>query len=261
MKTTMLMASGLALSLLGTGCVATHKYVAKSIAPVEQRVSGTEGKNVDQDKQLAAHGTQIEGIDRDLSRTKERVTDADAKAVAAGDAAKQADSKAQGAQTAADGARGLAQQGVERSTQVGRNLDDYKGNVDKNIYKYTMVKSETVTFGLNRKTLDKDAKAKLDDFGKSLEGMDRYVIEVQGFTDKTGDPIYNDSLSQERAASVARYLANEHKVPLHSITMLGTGISEGDQKTRADRAQSRKVDIRIFVPNSVSGANPATASN
>ena len=261
MKTTMLMASGLALSLLGTGCVATHKYVAKSIAPVEQRVSGTEGKNVEQDKQLATHGTQIEGIDRDLSRTKERVTDADAKATAAGDAAKQADAKAQGAQTAADGAHGLAQQGVERSTQVGRNLDDYKGNVDKNIYKYTMVKSETVTFGLNRKTLDKDAKAKLDDFGKSLGGMDRYVIEVQGFTDKTGDPIYNDSLSQERAASVARYLANEHKVPLHSITMLGTGISDAEQKTRADRAQSRKVDIRIFVPNSVSGANPATASN
>jgi len=260
MKTTILIAGGLALSLLGTGCVATHKYVAKSIAPVEQRVSGTETKNTEQDKQLATQGTQIEGIDRDLSRTKERLNDTDTKATAAGDAAKQADAKAQGAQTAADGARGLAQQGVEKSTQVSRNLDDYKGNVDKNIYKYTMVKSETVTFGLNRKTLDKDAKEKLDDFGKSLSSMDRYVIEVQGFTDKTGDPIYNDSLSQERAATVARYLANQYKVPLHNITMLGTGISEGEQKTRADRAQSRKVDIRIFVPNSVSGANN-TASN
>jgi len=259
MKTTMLMAGGLALSLMGTGCVATHKYVAKSIAPVEQRVSGTEGKNVEQDKQLATQGTQIEGIDRDLSRTKERVNDVDTKAIAAGDAAKQADAKAQGAQTAADGARGLAQQGVERSTQVSRNLDDFKGNVDKNIYKYNMVKSETITFGLNRKTLDKDAKAKLDDVGKSLEGMDRYIIEVQGFTDKIGDPTYNDSLSQERAASVARYLANEYKVPLHSITMLGTGVSEGEQKTRAERAESRKVDIRIFVPNALSG--PTTASN
>jgi len=259
MKTTMLMAGGLALSLMGTGCVATHKYVAKSIAPVEQRVSGTEGKNVEQDKQLATQGTQIEGIDRDLSRTKERVNDVDTKAIAAGDAAKQADAKAQGAQTAADGARGLAQQGVERSTQVSRNLDDFKGNVDKNIYKYNMVKSETITFGLNRKTLDKDAKAKLDDVGKSLEGMDRYIIEVQGFTDKIGDPTYNDSLSQERAASVARYLANEYKVPLHSITMLGTGVSEGEQKTRAERAESRKVDIRIFVPNTLSGTT--TASN
>jgi outer membrane protein OmpA-like peptidoglycan-associated protein len=255
----MLKAGGLALTLLGTGCVATHKYVAKSIAPVEQRVSGTEGKNVEQDKQLATQGTQIEGVDRDLSRTKERVTDADAKAIAAGDAAKQADAKAQGAQTAADGARGLAQQGVERSTQVSRNLDDFRGNVDKNIYKYTMVKSETVVFGMNKRTLDKDAKAKLDDFGKSLEGMDRYVVEVQGFTDKIGGPAYNDTLSQERAATVARYLANEYKVPLHSITMLGTGVSEGEQKTRAERAQSRKVDIRIFIPNALSGTN--TASN
>jgi outer membrane protein OmpA-like peptidoglycan-associated protein len=260
MKTTILIAGGLALSLMGTGCVATHKYVAKSIAPVEQRVSGTESKNADQDKQLATQGTQIESVDRDLSRTKERVNDVDTKAIAAGDAAKQADAKAQGAQTAADGARGLAQQGVERSTQVSRNLDDYKGNVDKNIYKYTMVKSETVTFGLNRKTLDKNAKEKLDDFGKSLNGMDRYVIEVQGFTDKTGDPTYNDTLSQERAATVARYLANEYKVPLHSITMLGTGVSEGEQKTRAERAQGRKVDVRIFVPNQVSGGNN-TASN
>lgn len=260
MKTTILIAGGLALSLLGTGCVATHKYVAKSIAPVEQRVSGTEGKNVEQDKQIATQGTQIEGIDRDLSRTKERLNDTDTKAIAAGDAAKQADAKAQGAQTAADGARGLAQQGVERSTQVSRNLDDYKGNVDKNIYKYTMVKSETVTFGLNRKTLDKDAREKLDDFGKSLSSMDRYVIEVQGFTDKTGDPIYNDSLSQERAATVARYLANQYKVPLHSITMLGTGVSEGEQKTRAERAQGRKVEVRIFVPNPVSGGSN-TASN
>jgi outer membrane protein OmpA-like peptidoglycan-associated protein len=112
---------------------------------------------------------------------------------------------------------------------------------------------------MNKRTLDKDAKAKLDDFGKSLEGMDRYVVEVQGFTDKTGDPTYTDTLSQERAATVARYLANEYKVPLHSITMLGTGVSEGEQKTRAERAQSRKVDIRIFVPDPVSGTN--TASN
>jgi outer membrane protein OmpA-like peptidoglycan-associated protein len=259
MKTTMLMAGGLALSLLGTGCVATHKYVAKSIAPVEQRVSGTEGKNVDQDKQLATQGTHIESVDRDLSRTKERLNDTDTKAIAAGDAAKQADAKAQGAQTAADGAQGLAQQGVERSTQVSRNLNDFRDSVDKNLGKYNMVKSETVVFGMNKRTLDKDAKAKLDDFGKSLEGMDRYVVEVQGFTDKTGDPTYNDTLSQERAATVARYLANEYKVPLHSITMLGTGVSEGEQKTRAERAQSRKVDIRIFVPNSLNGT--ATASN
>lgn len=249
------MAGGLALSLLGTGCVATHKYVAKSIAPVEQRVSTTEAKNVDQDKQIATQATQIEGVDRDLSRTKERVNDVDAKATAAGDAAKQADAHAAGAQTAADGARTLAQQGVDSSNQVSHNLNDLRDNLDK----YKMVKSETVLFGLNKKTLNDDAKAKLDDLAKSLSGMDRYVIEVQGFTDKTGPATYNDALSQERAAAVARYLAIQYKVPLHSINMLGTGVAEGDQKTRAERAQGRKVDVRIYVPNYVGGTN--TASN
>jgi outer membrane protein OmpA-like peptidoglycan-associated protein len=134
-------------------------------------------------------------------------------------------------------------------------LNDLRDNLDK----YNMVKSETVLFGLNKKTLNDDAKAKLDDLAKSLSGMDRYVIEVQGFTDKTGPATYNDGLSQERAAAVARYLAIQYKVPLHSINMLGTGVAEGDQKTRAERAQGRKVDVRIYVPNYVSGTN--TASN
>ncbi len=34
MRTTFLTVGALALSLFGTGCVATHKYVAKTIAPV-----------------------------------------------------------------------------------------------------------------------------------------------------------------------------------------------------------------------------------
>jgi hypothetical protein len=47
---------------------------------------------------------------------------------------------------------------------------------------------------------------------------------------------------------VARYLASQHKVPLRNINLLGTGVSDGDQKTRQERAQGRKVDIRVYVP-------------
>jgi outer membrane protein OmpA-like peptidoglycan-associated protein len=54
-------------------------------------------------------------------------------------------------------------------------------------------------------------------------------------------------LSQARAEAVARYLASR-KVPLRNITMLGSGIADGEQKTREERAQGRKVDIRVFVP-------------
>ncbi len=83
MKTTLLTVGALGLSLLGTGCVATHKYVAKTIAPVEQRVSGTEAKNTDQDKELSTHTTEIADLDRDASQTKEKLRDTDAKATEA----------------------------------------------------------------------------------------------------------------------------------------------------------------------------------
>jgi outer membrane protein OmpA-like peptidoglycan-associated protein len=210
---------------------------AKTSAPVEQRVSIAEAKNGEQDQKLAANTSQIESVDRDLSRTKERLNDTDAKAVAAGQAAAAADSKAlaadakaaaaNGAASAADAKAQQAQQGVQTTAKSVDTLRD-----DVRAGKFKMMKSDTVLFGLNAKVLSDEAKAQLDSFASSLSGLNRYVVEVQGFTDKTGPAVYNDGLSQERAAAVARYLANQHKVPLRSITLLGSGVAEGDQKTR-----------------------------
>jgi len=257
MKTTMFMAAGLVLSLAGTGC-ATKKYVAKTIAPVEQRVTSTEGKNTEQDQKLTAQSTQIEGIDKDLSRTKEKLADVDNKAGAAADsarmaneAAKTADTKAQGAQTAADGAQTTAQRGLQGLSVLSRNVEG--------MLKYKELTSGTVLFGVSRKILDDKAKSALDDLAKQIAGTDRFVVEIQGYTDKTGDAAFNEVLSQDRAESVARYLANEHKIPLRSINMLGTGIASGDQKTRDERAQARKVDVRIYVPETATAST--TASN
>jgi len=108
MKTTLLTVGALGLSLLGTGCVATHKYVAKTIAPVETRVGATEAKNTDQDKQLSTHTTEIADLDKDASQTKEHLRDTDNKATQAGEAAKMADQKAGAAQQSADGAKTAA---------------------------------------------------------------------------------------------------------------------------------------------------------
>jgi len=92
MKMTAKLATIAALSLLGTGC-ATKKYVAQTVAPIDARVTGTETKNTEQDKQIAEHGKNIEELDRSTSRTREQLKDTDAKAVAAGEAAAKADQK------------------------------------------------------------------------------------------------------------------------------------------------------------------------
>jgi len=128
--------------------------------------------------------------------------------------------------------------------------------------KFDMAKSVTVLFPVNQAKLNDDAKAELDDIAKMTDGKERYVIEVQGFTDKTGSPMTNEQLSQARAAAVARYLANEHKIPVRSITTLGSGyaLPVADDKTREGRKQNRRVEVRLFVPQTTQSGNTVASA-
>jgi outer membrane protein OmpA-like peptidoglycan-associated protein len=108
--------------------------------------------------------------------------------------------------------------------------------------------------------LSKDAKRQLDEFAQQLMGYDRYQIEVQGFTDKSGPATVNDTLSEARAAAVARYLTNVHKIPVRSVSSLGSGYATpvADDKTREGRKQNRRVEVRLFVPEA--GAKTVAAA-
>jgi outer membrane protein OmpA-like peptidoglycan-associated protein len=253
MKLTATLAAIAALSFMGTGC-ATKKYVAQTVAPIDARVTGTETKNADQDKQIAEHGKNIEELDRSASRTREQLKDTDAKAVAAGEAAAKADQKADGAWKAADGAKSLAQQGLDANAQLARTVDAMN--------KYQVLKTETVLFAVNQSKLTDDAKSQLEELAKSTEGLDRYVIEVQGFTDKTGSSSINDRLSEARAQEVARYLAAEHKIPVRSISLLGEGYTQpvADDKTREGRKLNRRVEIRLYVPEAATASKTVTTA-
>jgi outer membrane protein OmpA-like peptidoglycan-associated protein len=250
--------------MIGTGC-ATKKYVIKTITPVSERVTAVENKNGDQDKLIATSSKEIEELGTDLSRTKEKLNDVDQKAIAAGQSAQQAGQRADGAQRAADGARTLAQQGNDKADAVKQ---DVQKAVERTIStidgmtKYQMLKSETVLFPLNRHNLSAESKAQLDDIAHSATGLERYMIEVQGFTDKTGPPQLNEQLSQDRAVEVVRYLVNEHKVPVRTISSIGSGYTQpvGDDKTRDGRAMNRRVEVRVFVPEVGSAAKAMTAS-
>jgi OOP family OmpA-OmpF porin len=234
MRTNLLFNLALCATIFGTGC-ATKKYVAKTVAPIDSRVTSTEGKNSDQDKELAKHVGKIEGLEKDLGATKDSLEEADQKATAAGSAAKMADQKADNAQKTAESAR-------QAGAELGRRVDGSN--------RYKLVKPETILFATNKWDLKDDAKTKLTEFCQAASGQERYMIEIQGFTDKTGRPESNEVLSQKRAQGVARYLANECKIPLRYMTVLGSGYAQpvGDDKTRDGRSQNRRVEIRLFTP-------------
>jgi outer membrane protein OmpA-like peptidoglycan-associated protein len=209
-------------------------------------VALAEAKNGDQDKTIGGQSKQIEDLDRDLSRTKEHLSDTDKQVAAAATAAKGAGDRADAANRSADSARGLAEQGMDRTKQLGRNVERTLDAMNN----FQMKKSATVLFGFNQAALNEEAKAQLDDFAKQIDGADRFVIEVQGFTDKIGPAATNEAISQARAAAVTRYLVNDHKVPVRNISAIGSGYAApvGDDKTSEGRKENRRVEIRLFVP-------------
>jgi outer membrane protein OmpA-like peptidoglycan-associated protein len=258
MKTQLIMTGALALTLVGTGC-ATKKYVAKTMAPVEARVTSTEAKNADQDKTITAQGQEITSLQTNLSRANELITSVDTKAGNAQRSADSANTAAGAAQRTADGANTAAANAMTAANN-GRDQAIARANeVERNVTRQLdaavtmkLATTETVLFTTNQATLTKEAKEALDSFAASLKGKGRYIVEVQGFTDKTGSAEANTALSQRRAEAVTRYLVNEHDVPLHMVTTLGSGYADptGDDKTRDGRKQNRRVEVRVFEPQS-----------
>ncbi|HLK47401.1 MAG TPA: OmpA family protein, partial [Bryobacteraceae bacterium] len=159
----------------------------------------------------------------------------------AADSAAKANAAAVEAAQHADAANSLAQQAqqsVARLDQSFANLDNYK-QADR----------EQVHFGLNQSVLSKEERGKLDDMIAKVGTMKNFIVEVEGFADKTGDKMYNQELSRKRADAVVHYLAVEHNIPLRSIRVLGAGsdFPDADNKTREARKENRRVDVTIYT--------------
>jgi outer membrane protein OmpA-like peptidoglycan-associated protein len=237
------------LALLSTGC-ATKKHVRQVVGPVEARVGSVEKRTADQ---AAALGD----VENNVSRVDEKAMEADRKAGAAGQAAQAAQSRADSAYTSAGQANTAAGQAQQMADQTRSRLSNVVGNLDN----YQHVTTESVFFAVNKSKLTKDEMQKLDDAVAKLQGNSNYVLEVQGFTDKTGSAAANLELGRRRAEEVVRYLTVKHQVPLRRIHVLGIGVApDSDNKTRAARQQNRRVDINVFARALEPGAAGAVSN-
>jgi outer membrane protein OmpA-like peptidoglycan-associated protein len=141
----------------------------------------------------------------------------------------------------ADAANSAAQQAQQAAAQVGQEFN--------NLDNYQLSATEQVYFGVGRSALTKDEQAKLDDALSKIHAMKNYIVEVEGFADRTGDKVYNRDLSRRRADAVVHYLAVENDVPLRVIREVGAGADfpDADNKTREARKANRRVDVRIYA--------------
>lgn len=103
-----------------------------------------------------------------------------------------------------------------------------------------------VRFDLNKATLTAQAKANLDKLVPVFNSYADTNIEIFGYTDNTGKPEYNLTLSQKRAESVKAYLITKGLVASRFKTS-GYGIADpiASNDTKEGQSQNRRVEFAI----------------
>ena len=104
-------------------------------------------------------------------------------------------------------------------------------------------------FGFADAALPEPAALRLDELVMGLPTQARDLhIEIEGHTDATGPAEYNKRLGLERAEAVRRYLHEQHRLPLHRMSVISLGedrpIDTND--TPQGRARNRRVVLRVL---------------
>lgn len=104
-----------------------------------------------------------------------------------------------------------------------------------------------ITFAYDRFDIQPQFQGTLDEVAEVLNAYPSTAIDVYGHTDSTGSDAYNQTLSQNRAAAVARYLGSRGVNPVRVATQ-GYGETQllaSPERSESDRQANRRVEIRI----------------
>ncbi len=137
---------------------------------------------------------------------------------------------------------GTAREALERATAAGKLAEG------KFMYQLVLT-DDSVKFPLNASQLSPEAEQRLAEFAQRLKSENKNVyVEVQGHTDSTGDPSYNERLGSQRAEAVRRYL-NQQGVALNRVATISYGEDQpvAPNDTREGRAQNRRVVVIVLA--------------
>jgi outer membrane protein OmpA-like peptidoglycan-associated protein len=132
---------------------------------------------------------------------------------------------------------------------VDGKIEEVKTLIRGNLVLTATLKNSDAKFGFDSAALSPEAKSILDGFVQKLIEENKGVyIEVQGHTDNTGTDEVNMALGKKRAEAVMMYLYQQHRIPLHrmSVVSMGSSVPVADNSSRDGRSQNRRVEILVF---------------
>ena len=198
------------LSVAASGC-ATKKYVSHEVGEVNQKVENLSGEVEKTQARVKTTEVRLDSVDK---QSQAGIAEAKGSAAAAMN-------KAQDAEKAAKG---------------------------KLLYTVTL-SNDKVTFPLNRAEVSDDAKKMVDEAIAPIVAENKGVFfEIEGHTDGTGEPLYNEKLGEERAMAIRAYLHDLHNIALSRMEVISYGETKpvADNKSKDGRAQNRRVVIKVL---------------
>ncbi|HWG49414.1 MAG TPA: OmpA family protein [Candidatus Acidoferrales bacterium] len=109
-----------------------------------------------------------------------------------------------------------------------------------------IVSMSDVLFDLNKATLRNGAQLRLAKVAGIILAYPDLKLEIDGFTDNTGTPQYNQTLSDKRAESVKKFLVSQGVAP-DAVSTRGYGESNpvASNATASGRQMNRRVELVV----------------
>ena len=183
-------------------------------------------------REVAEVNKKVDAVSAEVEKTQQRVQQNEVRI----------DSVDKSAQAGIGEAKGSAAAAMSKAQDAERAA---KGKL---IYTVTL-SNDKVRFPVNKAEISDEAKSMIDEAVEPLVKSNRGVyFEIEGHTDSTGDAAYNFKLGEERAMAVRDYIAKKYQVALNRLSVISYGEEKPvtDNKTKEDRAQNRRVVIRIL---------------
>ena len=202
-----------------------------SVLAVSVALAGCAKKSFVQ-REVGEVNKKVDAVSTEVEKTQQRVQQSEVRI----------DAVDKSAQSGIVEAKGSAQAAMTKAQEAEKAA---KGKL---IYTVTL-SNDKVRFPVNKAEISDEAKAMIDEAVGPLVKENRGVwFEIEGHTDNTGDAAYNFKLGEERALAVRDYIAKKDAIALSRLNVISYGEEKPavDNKTRENRAQNRRVVIRIL---------------
>lgn len=135
-----------------------------------------------------------------------------------------------------------------QEAELRRQLQGTGVQVQRNGDSIRLVMPGNITFDTNRYDISRHFQPTLDSVVTVVKKFDQTAIKVVGHTDSTGSFAYNQQLSEQRADSVADYLAGQG-VQYARLQVSGKGPRSpvASNATAEGREQNRRVELDLIA--------------